>query len=444
VKPGTRAGHRRDDWPGAQCRASPADVDQLVAFNADIHREGAPEPSAWIAAWTRDLAERPHPAVSIQDFLIVEDTHTGKIVSSLNLISQTWSYAGIPFGVGRPELVGTHPDYRRRGLVRRQFEVIHRWSSERGELVQAITGIPWYYRQFGYEMALELDGARQMPRSAIPKLADGQSEPYRVRPAALDDIPFVVETDLHSHQRYLVAALRDERLWRLELDGRSEKVGQVMAIVESLDGERVGFILHGRFRWASTLNVIAFELRADASWLHVSPTVLRYLGARGEASSTHGSPEPFETLSFVFGTEHPLYQVVRPRLARVLPPYAFFVRVPDIPIFLHRIAPVLERRLERSVARGYSGELLLSFYRSGLRLCFDRGRLTSVDPFTPTQDLKAGGMFPELTFLQLLFGWRARKEIEAAFPDCRTIGDDPPVLIDVLFPKLPSHVLGIQ
>jgi hypothetical protein len=425
-------------------RATAADVDQLVAFNADTHREGAPEPSAWVAAWTRDLAERPHPTVSIQDFLIVEDTNTGRIVSSLNLISQTWSYAGIPFGVGRPELVGTDPNYRRRGLVRRQFDVIHRWSAERGELVQAITGIPWYYRQFGYEMALEFQGVRQMARSAIPKLNDGQSEPYRVRPAIPDDLPFVVETDLYSHQRYLVAAVRDERLWRLELDGRSEKVGQVLAIVESLDGERVGFVLHGRFRWASTLNVIAFELRPDASWLQVTPTVLRHLGARGEASTTHGSLEPFEALSFVFGTEHPLYKVVTQRLARIQPPYAFFVRVPDIPALVRRITPVLEQRLERSVARGYSGELLLSFYRSGVRLCFDHGRLTSVEPFTPLQDLKAGGLFPELTFLQLLFGWRAREEIEAAFPDCHTRGDDAPVLIDVLFPKLPSRVVAIQ
>jgi hypothetical protein len=293
-------------------------------------------------------------------------------------------------------------------------------------------------------MALELHGGRQMPRSAIPKLKDGESEPYRIRPATPDDLPFVVETDVHSHQRYLVAALRDERLWRLELEGRSEKIAQVMAIVESLDGERVGFVLHGRFRWASTLNVIAFELRPDASWLHVTPTVLRYLGARGEASTTHGSLEPFEALAFVFGSEHPIYNVVKHRLARIHPPYAFFVRVPDIPAFVRRIAPALERRLERSVARGYSGELLLSFYRSGVRLCFDQGRLTGVDPFTPAQDVKTGALFPELTFLQLLFGWRAREELEAAFPDCQTRGDDPPVLVDVLFPRMPSHVFGIQ
>ena len=61
-----------------------------------------------------------------------------------------------PFGCGRIEQVGTDPLYRRRGLIRKQMDVIHALSDSKGELVQAITGIPWYYRQFGYEFALDL------------------------------------------------------------------------------------------------------------------------------------------------------------------------------------------------------------------------------------------------------------------------------------------------
>ena len=113
-----------------------------------------------VAAWTHDLLTRPHPTLRPDDFTIVEETATGRIVSSLNLIPQTWSYEGIEFGVGRPELVGTLPEFRNRGLVRLQFEEIHKWSAERGDMVQAITGIPYYYRLFGYEMALDLAGRR--------------------------------------------------------------------------------------------------------------------------------------------------------------------------------------------------------------------------------------------------------------------------------------------
>src|SRR4030042_3010238 len=136
-------------------RSSPQDAQALSDFNARIHSdEGPDKPDEWAWAWVYDLVANPHPIFKPDDFTIVEEAASGKIVSSLNLISQTWTYAGIPFKVGRPELVGTIPEYRNHGLVRLQFDVIHQWSAERGEKLQAITGIPYYYRVFGYEMAM--------------------------------------------------------------------------------------------------------------------------------------------------------------------------------------------------------------------------------------------------------------------------------------------------
>src|SRR5512139_2588764 len=138
-------------------RSTSDDADALAEFNGKIHGENEADTQR-VAAWTRDLLARPHPTLQPDDFTIIEETATGRIVSSMNLIPQTWTYEGIEFGVGRPELVGTLPEYRNRGLVRAQFEVIHQWSAERGHWVQGITGIPYYYRLFGYEMALELGG----------------------------------------------------------------------------------------------------------------------------------------------------------------------------------------------------------------------------------------------------------------------------------------------
>jgi hypothetical protein len=134
-------------------RSTPEDADALAEFDAGILGDNEAD-GGRIAAWIRDLLTRPHPTFSPGDFTIVEEASTGRIVSSLNLISQTWSYEGIEFGVGRPEVVATHPDFRKRGLVRAQFDEIHKWSAERGDMVQAITGIPYFYRLFGYEMAV--------------------------------------------------------------------------------------------------------------------------------------------------------------------------------------------------------------------------------------------------------------------------------------------------
>jgi len=125
-------------------RSTAEDADALADFNAQIHSDEGPEkPDEKVWAWTHDLMARPHPTFRASDFTLVEESRSRKIVSAMNLIPQTWTYAGIPINVGRPELVGTLPEYRHRGLVRKQFDIIHQWSVENGDLLQAITGIPY-------------------------------------------------------------------------------------------------------------------------------------------------------------------------------------------------------------------------------------------------------------------------------------------------------------
>ena len=220
------------------------DAEALADFNARIHgnRETG-EPDEGARGWTLELATMPHPTFQVGDFTLVEDARVHKIVSSLCLIPQTWTYAGIPFSVGRPELVGTLPEYRKRGLVRAQFEVIHGWSAERGQLMQGITGIPYYYRQFGYEMAMDLGGGRTMYPPQLPKLKEGQGEPYRVRPATEADLAFVTEVYRYAIQRKLIACPIDESAWRYELQGRHPRSvhRHELRIIERAQGEPVGY-----------------------------------------------------------------------------------------------------------------------------------------------------------------------------------------------------------
>lgn len=427
-------------------RATPPDSKALVAFNADVHRApGTERPSEAIAAWTRDLLERPHPTFQRDDFTVVEDTRSGAIVSCLNLIPQTWSYGGVRFGVGRVEFVGTHPEYRRRGLVRRQFEVIHRWSAAQGHLVQAITGIPWFYRQFGYELALALGGGRGGYRMHVPPLEDGAADPFRVRPAAEADIPFITNVEEHARRRYLVTCVRDAALWRYELSGRSSEsvAHRNVCVIETAAAEPVGYVVVGpppRRATGDVVRVTAYELAPGVSWLAATPSVLRYLDAVGPAYEREAQGNRYEMFLFNLGTDHPVYRAIPNRLLSTRPSSAFYLRVPDLAAFLRHVSPILESRLAASDAPGHSGELTVSFYRSGLRLRFNLGRLESVDVLSALGAQSAGASFPELTFLQLLFGYRSLAELEYAFADCRAHTDEARLLLDVLFPKQPSLV----
>ena len=377
-------------------RATVDDTEALAAFNKSVH-QGLDEPEGGIDVWTRDMMRGDHPTTNAGDFLIVEDTRTGAIASSLCLISQTWSYAGIPFGVGhagdgrhRPGVPAARP--RARAVRCRP-----RMSAARGQAVQAIGGIPWYYRQFGYEMALELDGGRFGYRADVPDLAAGETEPYRIRPATEADLPFIARAYEYGMRRGRIACLRDAAQWRYDLAGHSptSDYRHELRLIETADGEPVGFFAHPPRLWSGGVYVKVYELAPGPSWLPVTPSVLRYLRATGDGYAA-AEATPFTTIRFEVGTEHPVYRVIPSRLRGTSRPYAWYVRVPDLAGFLRQIAPALEARLADSILVGHSGDLALNFYRTGLRLTFADGRLTAIAPWQPASDAARRRRLPRL------------------------------------------------
>jgi hypothetical protein len=304
------------------------------------------------------------------------------------LISQTWEYGGVAFQVGQPELVGTRPDYRGRGLVRAQFAALHGWSAARGELMQVIAGIPWFYRQFGYEMALPRGGGPHFFRAELTPPTPGASLPFRVRPMRVDDLPFVVELDGRSRTRGTVSVPRDERLWRYELEGKSPgSMTRVdFRVIESRDGERAGFLSHIPVLWTGSAAALThYEIRPGLSWRAPFPAVHAYLETTGNAYAARDGGAFTQIQLWHVGLENPLYEAMR--FSGRWRPYALYARIPDMAAFLRRVAPALERRLAASRLAGHTGALTLSNYREGIRLLFDEGRLTTAEPWALARDV---------------------------------------------------------
>jgi GNAT superfamily N-acetyltransferase len=426
-------------------RSTPADAEALADFCGRIHSDDGPDqPDAHIAAWTRDLVARPHPTFQPDDFTVVAEAATGRIVSTLNMIPQTWAYEGVPFGVGRPELVGTLPEYRNRGLIRLQFEEIHKWSAARGDLVQAITGIPFYYRLFGYEMTMDLGGRRFGYGPNVPKLKEGEAEPYPIRRAAEADLPFVAQVYEQAFARYEVVCQRTPEIWKYELDGQSFDNADhyEIMIIEDAQGKPVGYFQHPTFLGITGISVQGYELCPGVSWLDVTPSVARYLWQRGQEYAKRDGKE-CSMFGFMLGLSHPAYEAFTDSLPGVRKPYAWYIRVPDLPAFIRHIKPVLEKRLAESIAVGYSGELKISFYRDGLRMVFEKGQLQTVESWKPKPEDKESAAFPGLTFLQIVFGYRSFDELHYAFVDCYWDTNEARRLLEILFPKKLSDVLPV-
>ncbi len=417
--------------------ARPDDVDALAEFNARIFEDEK------VGVGIRGLMSGHHPTVKAGDFTVVEDVRTNKIVSSMCLISQTWAYRGIPFKFGRPEVVVTAPEYRRRGLVRKQFEVIHALSASRGELMQGITGIPWYYRQFGYEMAMDVDGGRAIAGIDLPKLKDSDSEKYHLRSVVDDDHAFIRELYDYAGRRQPFAALRSDAEWNYEFGGRSENdfAHSKWLIIETAAGDRLGYVKYYPWIEDNAFYIVQIELKSGVGYLNLMPSALHGLWKLAQVMPTYGTQknQELKTINLELGRVHPAYPALLGKKIHLHEPYGLYIRVPDIVAFLQHIQPALEKNLVGTVAEGYNGKLKLNYYRSGIQLKFNDGKLTDISNWAPDLVEDGDAQFPGLTFLQLLCGRCQFNELKANFADCDG-NDEAGVLLDCLFPPFTGNV----
>ena len=348
--------------------------------------------------------------------------------------------------MGRPELVATDPAFRRRGLIRAIFGALHDRSEGRGDLLQAITGIPYFYRQFGYEYALDLGGERYVALSDIPVAPADRPDTVTLRPATEADLPLLSALYEPACTHGLVSAAIPPDYWHFQLTTPpiSDNDWRLL-IIAGTDNAALGFLNMQPYRSSTTFMVRQLEVASGVGMHSLALPVLRQLKRLAPTVRSYVPLAPATEINFRLGREHPWYEALGRRLApRGRPPYAWYVRIADLPRFAWHIRSVLERRLESSIMAGYSGDLRLDFYRGGLRLVFVDGKLTQAGPWQPPAWGPGGdAAFPPLVFSQLLLGYRDLGALRAAYPDVRCQEDREP-LLRALFPAERSMVLPLD
>ena len=192
--------------------ATEDDLEQIVSLQ--VERNG-PECDAMVRALWVD------PACGPRRFTVAVDG--GGVVSSLCLIPGTMELAGTAVPFGQPEFVATAPSHEHRGLVRRQLDLVHRWSAEDGHLMQLIAGIPYFYRRFGYEYAIQMPPVRLV----IPGVDLAMPEGWSVRPARSDDIPIIMDLERDVQSLSELSAARLATWWRWWMESGEQAVPHV-------------------------------------------------------------------------------------------------------------------------------------------------------------------------------------------------------------------------
>ncbi|KAK9761585.1 hypothetical protein K7432_013416 [Basidiobolus ranarum] len=170
-------------------RATESDEENIEILSQLVHSGplGMEEEDGF--SFFKKYAKGPHPPTTIEHFVVIENTRSNPganpIVAVTCLVKELCMYGSVPFIMGRPEIIGTHPDFRGRGFVHLMMEYINNLCDKENLLLDGITGIPFFYRQFGYEFALALDSGDGVKLDDIPPL--NENNQYFLRSAQLQD-----------------------------------------------------------------------------------------------------------------------------------------------------------------------------------------------------------------------------------------------------------------
>ncbi|MCJ7551357.1 MAG: GNAT family N-acetyltransferase [Anaerolineae bacterium] len=389
-----------------------ADVARFVALSAAVTDEGV----------ICDRLLHHHPETDYDDYFLVVDENTGEAVSTTCLIPWVCNYEGVTLRTAMLEMVVTHPDYRRRGLVRTQVDRFHQTVGERGYDLSIIQGIPYYYRQYGYAYALDHTRLESLPAWRAPDGANANA--FTLRPATPDDVDSLTELHQLAMAEHQVYVRRTPEYWRYLL----QQVAHRYRLVEEVSTNRaVGYVcvsLRGQHLRIDEDGITGY----DVGW-----AVLRQLKTEttGEIQVVGSSASVLARLARSLGSRSP-------------PCDQWLLRLHNITGFLSRIGPVLEQRLTQSGCAGLTTEICLNFFRQAVMLCFEEGKLREVRSagFVDTSMGADGGdlCIPPDAFVRLVFGYRTLEELQDAWPDIR-MKPERRYVLDALFPRLRSHIL---
>lgn len=358
------------------------------------------------------------PGSSYSNYFIVEDKNAGRIGATCCLIPWEISFDGVMLRAAMLEMVLSRPEYRRQGLVRKLIGRFHEEAAAGQYDFCIITGIPYYYRQFGYSYCLDLYSEITLDSSVAYKPIANPG--YSFRKARSSDIQKLADLYNDQMRRLQVYVPRSVPLWQYMMEVAGFDVRMLQS---SKNGDSIGYVI--AYGGSERLTVMESAVPVDAAM-----AVLFMLREEAPGEIAIGWPEDGELAQAAIalgGRSHSDSQ--------------WLIKLQDTAAFMQKLAPVFERRLAASTFAGFSGTLIVNFYRAAIGLQFDKGKLLSVENagFIDSSMSADGGdlCIPPDAFTRLLFGWRTLGQLTDAWPDI-VIKQSSRQITDVLFPQMRS------
>ncbi len=356
-----------------------------------------------------------HPRMQREDFFMVY--HGDEAVAGLVLIPQRWSIDGVELKVAEMGCVGTVPEHRRKRLQWILNEEFDKRARGQGCDLCVLAGIPYFYRQFGYQYAVELDYETEIDVEKLPKEKGLTSRAFK-------------ETDIEQAQlllektqtRYLVNSIRTPDIWKEQQETATYGAEPFKATVVLGDDKLIAY-----YRWwTSDKTFYIRELAQEEEYTEKIAAAIR------EQAISSGCTKVLSKLSH----EDEFSKYLSDLGATKNKPYGWQIKILDPQGFLEKLGSALEKRLLNSEYRGLTKELRLNFWKYKIMLSFKDGKLESAEYVDEAK--RVFGLNPYAS-IQLFFGYRSREDLEYAYPDFYVRGGNDK-LVDTLFPRRPGYI----
>ena len=408
------------------------ELEELLKFHTIVHPDDDPD------ELKRQIDKFPGFGRELNFY--IRDTAQNEIVCALNAIPSIWHYEDVPLKNLELGWVGTLKEHRRQGLFKSLYTHFDKLLQEREFDLSTIQGIPYYYRQFGYDFILPMSRTLWLTVDQIPQI-DEKTPPsfmeLNIREATRDDIENLMKLyeEHNSHVQIHVARCRE--LWTIQEENKREYDREFQTVVlENEEGVQgylrfvlilsTGVGMHGS---GTALQVIESRIRSIAGVRRV----LQFLREKALEHSIYrvGVSGP---------TTNNLSRIASDLGGNIRGGWKFQIRIPNMLQLLRKIQPVLEKRLVRTMFEGLTEELTLNTFRNCYVLKFENGRIESITDLG-MQEVDENRPFraPPNDLVRLVLGEYSIDEISYNNIDF-IVSNSLKSLIQTLFPKRESCI----
>jgi len=364
-----------------------------------------------------------HPKKDDIFWLYIMDKKKKKMVSSICLVPLDWKIEMWNLPACEMEFVGTLEEYRGIGLIKELNQLYEDIMLEKGYLLSAIRGIPYYYRSLGYEYISSLDERITLPISKIPST---ELTKVNIRKANTADLTFIESKYNEFHKKFFIFNKFDPKCFAFKYINDHFDVEDRSTYIFEENGESKNYFSLGLSYDGQNYEIICPDLEN-----RYMVKLLQFIKEYGKSSSD-------DMITLSISEVSSLYNYIQSLEGKALPTYGWQIKIPNLNIFFNSIKPLVEERVKNSIFKDITKNVRISNYRETVELGIKQGEIKQINVKKGYPDLRETELrVPSSLLFKILLGDKLFDEISYIIKDA-IIDLSSKALIETMFPKKAS------